>query len=507
MRTRKPLLAIQFLTTALVVACTTPAIGDESKWTTFLSLRSGTANTGVVDTARPLTPTFQDNLQRDASSRRDNTNKDADSVEDQRETEADGSPNRDTPTDDIPGDSVEAERQSGSDAFQFDGLTLEELQSYALTSNPGIQRASAFVQAARGRALQVGLKPNPEVGIDFQQLGSNGQAEQYGITLAQRIVRSEKLELSRSAEMHEVRRLQQQLIVQQQRVLTDVHVAYLRVLRAQRQIDVTRELVKIGQQALSLSEQLFEAEEVAKTDVLQAELEVATADLQLQDAENSHDAAWRQLEAITGQPAIPVQPLHGSLFEARSPIDFDSVLATLRAQSPEVASMMSAIESARCRLRRAQVEPLPDVSIGGLLNWRDNGVGGRANAGLAVSIPLPIRDRNQGAIHEARFQMVAAERDLERLYLALAARLTPVLQRYTTARQRAERFREHIIPKSTESLALVRDAYELGETAFSSLLTAQRTYAQTRLSYIDSLETLRTAEAVINGLLLTDSLQ
>ena len=49
--------------------------------------------------------------------------------------------------------------------------TLESLESMALAASPSIQRASALVNAARGRAVQAGLKPNPDVGIDFQQLG------------------------------------------------------------------------------------------------------------------------------------------------------------------------------------------------------------------------------------------------------------------------------------------------------------------------------------------------
>jgi cobalt-zinc-cadmium efflux system outer membrane protein len=48
--------------------------------------------------------------------------------------------------------------------------------------------------------------------------------------------------------------------------------------------------------------------------------------------------------------------------------------------------------------------------------------------------------------------------------------------------------------------------YEAGETNFLSLLTAQRTYSQTNLFYLESLRELRMAEVEIEGLLLLDSL-
>lgn len=387
------------------------------------------------------------------------------------------------------------------------GLTLEEAQSLALQDNPNLGRARALVQAARGRAYQVGLKPNPNVGVDLQQLFSGGQAEQYGVTLEQTVVRKEKLQLNRSVAGHEVDRLQQQFASEQQRVLTDVHLAYVQTLRAQRQIDLTRELVEINKKALELSEKLFEADEVAKTDVLQAGLEVSSAEMLLREGYNRHIAAWRALEAICGQPSLAVRPLAGDLYSVGELLEFESALEALRTRSPEISVLVSNIEKARCQLRRQQVEPLPDVSVRGLLNWRDNGVDGDANAGLAVSIPLPVNDKNEGAIQEARYQLVAAQRELERLELALASRLTPVYLRYANGRQRVEAYQGEMIPKAEETMTLIRDTYELGEVSFASLLTAQRTYAQMRLAYIDALESYHLAKAEISGMLLTGSLQ
>ena len=71
------------------------------------------------------------------------------------------------------------------------GLTVESLEFIATKSNPSILRASAQIAAAKGRAYQAGLRSNPEVGFDFQQLGSSGRAEQYGVLVQQEVVRSE----------------------------------------------------------------------------------------------------------------------------------------------------------------------------------------------------------------------------------------------------------------------------------------------------------------------------
>ena len=385
-------------------------------------------------------------------------------------------------------------------------LTLQDLQGYALAGNPSIRRAEALVQAARGKAYQVGMQKNPEIGFDFQQVGSGGQAEQYGVSFGQQIIRREKRDLNRSVELHEARRLEEELRAMQQRVLTDVHLAYIRVLRAQRQTVVAEELLQIDRQALQVAEQLLQAKEVARTDVLRAEVEVDAAQVQLREAQNRYNAAWRQLEAITGYTGLPRGPLAGDLTQMPNEVDYEATLSMLRTQSPEIASLLAAIERARCYLRRQQIEPRPDVTVGGLINWRDNGIGGSSDGAVAVSIPVPVWDKNRGAIQEARYQLVSAQQELHRLELALGSRLAPVYERYATARQRVDSYRDSIVPKAAETLQLVRETYELGEVGFDTLLQTQRTYAQTQLAYIDALEQLQTAVAEINGMLLSGSL-
>lgn len=387
-----------------------------------------------------------------------------------------------------------------------DALDLETLESYALVSNPSIHRVAALVNAARGRALQVGLRPNPEVGFDFQQLGSDGLAEQYGVLISQEIVRPEKLQLARSAALHEVHRWEQELVAQRQRVLTDVRIAYVRALRAERQLELTQQLVSIGEQGVAVARELFNAQEVGRADVLQAELEVESALILLRNAENRRLAVWQELSAVTGRQLLQPHRLAGDITEAGTEVQFVEALTQLQNQSPEVAAALADIQQARCNLRRQQVEPRPNVTIEGLINWRDNGIGGRADGGLAMSVPLPLWNKNQGAIREARYQLDASERKLGQVELQLKNRLAPVFERYRNASEQVARYRDRILPKSAETLALTRETYELGEINFVNLLTIQRTYANNQLAYLDALEMLRVAEAEIAGMLLSGSL-
>jgi cobalt-zinc-cadmium efflux system outer membrane protein len=399
-----------------------------------------------------------------------------------------------------------SEPQSPSPTADGTSLSLDELEALALQCHPSVQRATALVNAARGRAVQVGLQPNPSLGFLGQQLGSDGLAEQYGVTVDREFVVHDKLSLNRATILQEVRQLEQEVVATQQRVLTDVRIAFFKVLRAQQQIDANRQLVEISEKGVAVAEALLKAQEVGRVDTLQAAIEVEAAKIQLQVAENRFRTAWQELAAVSGHPSLPPQALSGDLFASARSFDFEQELSRLEQHSPELFAIVASIDRARTNLRRQLIETRPNVSVQGLLNWRDNGTDGDPNAGIAVTVPIPVKNRNQGAIQEARYQVYAAEQQFTRRQLELRQRLASVFERYSNAQMQAERYREAILPKAEETLGLVRKTYESGEASFILLLTSQRTYIQSRLAYLEALEELRIAETEIQGLLLRDAL-
>ena len=386
------------------------------------------------------------------------------------------------------------------------GLTLELLEQMALGSNPSVGRAAALVQAARGAALQAGLGPNPSVGYEGQQLGSGGVAEQHGVLFSQEVVRGGKLQLSRAVADRERMRLEQELAAQELKVLTDVRIAYYQVLLAERQIELAEELGRISEEGSTTVDKLFGANEVGKADVLQAQLEVENARILVTNARNRYESSWRSLTAVAGNPTLAPQHLEGDAEAPTRDFNYEDTLSRVLSLSPELASKSLEVERARVAVQRARVEPVSNVSFQGLVNWQDNGIGGKPDGGLAVSIPLPIFNRNQGGIARAEHELIAARQGLSTAELNVQSRLAQVFEQLQNARNQVNRYRTTILPAAQESLDLTRRVYTSGETNYTALLTAQRTYSQTNLNYFDALRQLRIAEVQIDGLLLSGSL-
>jgi cobalt-zinc-cadmium efflux system outer membrane protein len=386
-------------------------------------------------------------------------------------------------------------------------LTLAEFENMALSANPSVARAAALVRAARGKWVQVGLKPNPTIGYEGQQLGSGGLAEQHGVFVEQEIVRGGKLQLNREVAAYEVARAERELAAQRQRVLTDVRIAYYNVLIAQQQEQLGHELLAIADQSVKLTNELLRAQEVARPDVLQARIESENARMLAFNGRNRRVTAWRTLTTAAGQPDLPLSFLHDDPATDLPQLEFGQVLDRLIGGSPEIAAAIANVQRARWALQRAQVETVPNVTVQGMVNVIDNGIGGKTDANVLFGVPLPLWNKNQGAIMQAQSEVVAAERAVEQTELDVQNRLAPVFERYSNALNQVRRYQETILPVAQESLDLTRKSYGAGEIGFLGLLTAQRTYSQTKLSYLDSLRELRESSAQLEGFLLIGSLQ
>ncbi|MEQ8786729.1 MAG: TolC family protein [Pirellulaceae bacterium] len=383
---------------------------------------------------------------------------------------------------------------------------LEDLEQIALNNNPALAQAWAKVQAAQGRWLQAGLPPNTVLGYSGQQLGSAGLAEQEGVYIGQQFVRLRKLRLNRLVAAQEINVAQQEAQVQQQRLLTDVRLGYYEMLVAQRRLDLTKELVAVNQGAVDIATSLFDAKEVGQPDVLRATIELQSSQLLLKAARNQFDAAWSRLSAVLGTPGAPPPRIAGQLEVELADISEADAMARILGSSPELASALAEVDRARFAVERERVEPLPDIDVQGVVQ-HDNGTGS-SNGNLQVTVPIPWLNRNQGGIRAAEAEVIAAQRAVARTELSLQRRLATVYQHYATARVKVEGFSgpDGILANVKKSLDAVRANYQGVETSYIDLLTAQRTYAQMNLAYVESVGELWAAISEIDGLLLKDSL-
>ena len=390
------------------------------------------------------------------------------------------------------------------DESRVDTLTLAELEQLALASNPTLAQAQRRIGALRGKQLQSGLYPNPVIGYSGEEMGDDGRAGLQGGFIAQEVVTAGKLRLNRAVVGHEVARAVQDMEIQRRRVLNDVRGAAYGVMVAARNVRLQEQLAQISEADTKAAEQLFQAREVSRVDVLQARIEANATRLKLDNARNDFRSAWRRLTTVVGIPGMEPRPLADRLEAEPAELTWEKSLSQLLSHSPELARAHADVERARCAVSRAYAGRVPNVELeaGALYNHGPQD----PVASVRLAVPLQLYDRNQGNIHRANAELAMAGREVQRVELALHDRLTATFRRYANARQQVRRYRNEILPDAREALDMVQQGYSEAEFGYLELLTTQRTYFQSQLDYIASLEMLWQSRVQVEGLLLTGAL-
>lgn len=385
-------------------------------------------------------------------------------------------------------------------------LSLDQLEQMALQRHPTLAVAGRRIEALQGAYLQAGLYPNPMIGYQGDEIGDEGRAGQQGIMVAQRIVTAGKLGWNREVAAQEIAAAQQHWQMQRYRVISDVRVAAHEVIAAQRTVELSERLVQLGSDFQQTAQRLFEALEVSRRDVLQASIEASAAELRLQRARQTLDGRWKQLAAHVGMADLPLTPVEDvwEQYDA-TPLDWDETRQRLLQESPEWLRASVEIERARADLSRQFANARPDVELVGSVSYND--ASRDAIAGIGVSIPLQLFDRNQGNIVRAQAELRAAFEELHRVELMLQRRLAAVFQEYENAYVTVGRYQDEILPTASEALELVGQGYQQGEVEYLELLTVQRTFFQTSLDFVEAFRDLQVSRTRIANLLLANALE
>ncbi len=384
-------------------------------------------------------------------------------------------------------------------------LGLADLEQLALRHNPTLAQAAAFIDSARGKALQAGLPLNPTVGINGEQIGADRRAGEWNwFYLQQEIVTGGKLRLSRLKYEQEAYAAEAQACAQRLRVANAIAEGYFHVLAAQRSVENHKRLKANAEDGLKTTEQLANVGQANEPDLLQAKVEVQRAAVALKAAQTRLRRDWEQLTAIVGVPTLPLQPLAGPLEPDGPALGKDEQLARLLEESPELAMARIEVKRDQIQLERERREPIPNVTVRGGTGYNFETRNRTAEVGLAIK--LPVWDRNQGTVRQAQADLARATAEVSRVELDLRRRFADAFGRYESARDEAESLRTETLPTAQKAYDLYMKSFKERRAAWPQVLVAQRTVYQLSEDYNRSLVEVRRAEVEVRGLLLTGGL-
>jgi cobalt-zinc-cadmium efflux system outer membrane protein len=280
---------------------------------------------------------------------------------------------------------------------------------------------------------------------------------------------------------------------------------FYELLALRRRIDLSRGLLENTEESLRTYKEMFNTGQANRADVLLAEIAVNDAKIALRTLDNRYPALWQHMTSLLGTPELPPAPLQGQLEPLGPALDWDSSLKRLLQESPELQAAEAHVVHDQITLRREKVEPIPNIQLQGAAGYNFETRNAVAS-GIQVGIKLPLWNRNQGTIQQVEADLERSHAEVARVELSLRQRLADAFNRYRTARETSQIYRDSIIPQATEAFEVQRDMYKKRRTAWPQVVVLQRGVLEVKEKYTRALLELREAEVAIAGLLLVDGL-
>lgn len=423
-------------------------------------------------------------------------------------------------------------------------ITLRQAAALALVRHPALASYSWDVRAAEARILQAGLRPNPELSLEIEDLrwkeapstttrtwafGAEGlgferereSGESPGLGTAETtIALSQVIELGgkrmKRVRLAETERALAQWDYEAARVevLGGVAGAFVALLGAQERLRLQEELAELALQAQETAAARVEAGKASPLELTRAETELAAVEIARAAAQHDVAAARIRLAASYGAETPEFERAAGTLEDAAAPPSLETLLAAVE-RNPDLARWADEMAQRRAVLALEQAQRTPDIEVGA--GFRTQGVDdtdveaweaglspdalsfgfrrGHAEVSpdrvnslvLAAAVPLPVFNRNQGAIREAEHRVEQTSARRQDAELRVRSALRAAHEELLRAAETARRIRADILPRAQDAFERTEEGYREGKFGYLDVLFAQRTLFDVRQQYTESL--------------------
>jgi cobalt-zinc-cadmium efflux system outer membrane protein len=381
-------------------------------------------------------------------------------------------------------------------------FTLEQCESLAREFHPQLAEGFARIDEARGGHVQAGLYPNPRIDSGNPQTIARNPGSNYSLGFTQEIIRGGKRKLDLAATNEGIRQTEWDLVRRRFEILTNVRQEFYSSLTSQQRAVILETILNLAKKSEKTSQDLFKADQVSETDMLLLRVERRRAEASLQSTRTIYLGRLRQLAATMGQPNLRIKQVSGDLAVALPEFDDETVLAQVTENSPFVQIANIDISRAMLLLRRAEVEPIPNLTVQGGYQYFQTQPHSAGLVGLYIDIP--IWNKNQGNIMAAGATVRRSVAQRDQIYNDLTRQLAEALARFHAANELVIKYQEGILPDAKKTLTLVQSAYAAGRFDISRLLQTQRSYFEANLDYLTAQESRLLSAAEIAGLLQLD---
>jgi outer membrane protein, heavy metal efflux system len=379
-------------------------------------------------------------------------------------------------------------------------LTVDDAVTLALGQNRELRASMYELGIARGRAVQAGLLPNPEIEISLRRQEDPFQNLQADIGVEYDLSALIMVPLRKGVADAELEATRVRVARDVLETAFQVRIAFYEVQARQAILDLRKRALDAFQASYGAAEELHKAGNLLEVDLATQRAAVEASRIEFAEAENALLDAREQLNVAIGLSGSQTTwSIAGPLpAPAEVPMDSENTEKKAISSSLELLEMAQRMEAVARKVGLHRTEgTLPHLS-GGFHGEQD---GTSWELGGHLTVALPIFDRAQGKIASAKSELGALRERYVATAVSVRSNTRMVQNRVESAGKRARHYQQALIPAREKALAETLLQYNAMHMSVFQLLDVQRRVTEAGIAYTETLLEYWKARASLDQIL------
>ncbi|WP_028101002.1 TolC family protein [Pseudoduganella violaceinigra] len=374
-------------------------------------------------------------------------------------------------------------------AWAQPSLTLASALERARQSNPELRALALEADAADAAGQQAALPPNPS--LEYLHEGKAGRGGSTTVQLSIPLELGGKRAARMDAAHAGSRAAKLDLAAGQARIDADVAAAYQQAWLAQQHVALASQVSESGRRSSDAAARRVLAGKISPVEEARARVAEANWRMDGVSAQRELDEARIKLAGLLGSG---IQDL-GELAAPGAPDTAGLRLETMIESAPAIERAAAEVEAGNAAVRMERAARIPDVSLI-VGSKRDGPEGERVRQNIiGLSIPLPLFNRNQGAVLAAERRADKARAELEATRLRVRTEALQAHARMQASLQQERLVREDVLPGAQYAAEAAMKGFEAGKFNYVEVLDAQRTWVQAQAQQLRAISDFYRARA------------
>lgn len=376
---------------------------------------------------------------------------------------------------------------AGSSAAQR--LTLQDALSIADKQNLDIAAARLRRMVALAGITIAGERPNPAVTFDATR---DHPHETLLLDLPVELggKRSTRMETARQeASLTDV-----EISTVSREVRREVREAFFAAALGAQIVNQQARLVELAVKLRDIAKSRFDAGDVPQLELMQAELELARAQADVEVARQESKVAFGKLAALLNEPAGTTWELVTRLDTMPEQPGLQDLITRATGANPDLQHLAQELKVEQAREKAFRAERVPAVSLGAgaVLN-----APGEYHAGAMgeIAVELPVFTRMQGELAQSAATEKLIEGETLATQRSVAGEVEVAFNEFNARLTEVRLYRDTVIPAGRKLEELAEQSYGAGRASILVVLDAQRAVQQNERDYLQSLFELQQAFA------------